>query len=99
MTQICVFIATHYALLSRVRGEYTQVLGVMTSLLIMSQSKEMFFVLHRKAILVSQQPYTISKVRSYHRAKTFLTEYAILPGLLSDVRKGIFSDRVTVTHL
>jgi hypothetical protein len=78
---------------------FTQVLGIMTLLLIASQSKERPFVLlHSKAILVSQHPFTVSQVQSYHRAKTFLTEDAILPELLSDdlsdVHEGIFSDIV-----
>jgi hypothetical protein len=82
---------------------FTQVLDIMISLLITSQSKERPFVLlHRQAILLSQQPFTMSQVRSYHRAKKFLTEDVILPELLSDnlsnVHEGIFSDRVTVTH-
>jgi hypothetical protein len=76
----------------------------MTSLLITSQSKERPFVLlHSQAILVSQQSFTMSQVQSYHRVKTFLTEDAILPELLSDslfnVRGGNFSERVTVTRL
>jgi hypothetical protein len=76
---------------------FTQVLGIMTSLLITSQSKERPFVpLHSQAILVSQQPLTIMQERSYHRAKTFLMEDTILPELLPDnlsnVREGIFTD-------
>jgi hypothetical protein len=82
---------------------FTQVLGIMTSLLIKSQSKERPFVLlHSQAILVSQQPFTMSQVRSYHQTKTLLTD-VILPELLSDnlsnVHEDIFSNRVTVTHL
>jgi hypothetical protein len=83
---------------------FTQVLGIMTSLLNTSQSKERSFVLlHSQAILVSQQPFNMSQVWIYHQAKTFLMEDSILPELLSDnvfdVHDGILSDRVTVTHL
>jgi hypothetical protein len=79
---------------------FTQVLGIMTSLFITSQSKERPFVLlNSQAILVIDQPYTMSEVWSYHQAKTFLVEDAILPELLSDnlshVREGIFSDSDT----
>jgi hypothetical protein len=82
---------------------FTQVLDIMNSLLITPQSKERPFVLlHKQAILVSQQPFTMSQVRSYHQV-TFLTEDAILPELLSDnlpdVCEGIFSDKLTLTHL
>jgi hypothetical protein len=83
---------------------FTQVLGIMTSLLITSESKERPFVLlHSQAILVNQQPFTMLQVQSRHQAKTFLTEDAILPELLSDklseIHEGIFSDRVTVRRL
>jgi hypothetical protein len=83
---------------------FTQVLGIMTALLMRSHSKERHFVLlHSQAILVSQQLFAMLQVWSYHRAKTFLTEDAVLPELLSDnlsdVREVIFSDRVTVMHL
>jgi hypothetical protein len=79
---------------------FTLVLGILTSLLIMSQSKERPSVLlHSQAILVSQHPFTMSQARSYRWAKTFLMEDAILPELLSDnladVPEDIFSDRVT----
>jgi hypothetical protein len=69
------------------------------NLTITSQSKERPFVLlHRQAILVSQQPvhqFTMLQARSYHRAKTFLTEQVILPEFsdnLSDVPEDIFCD-------
>jgi hypothetical protein len=65
---------------------FTQVLGIMTSLLITSQSKERKALCSpsSQAILASQQPFTMSQVRSYHQAKTFLTEDANLPELSSD---------------
>jgi hypothetical protein len=64
---------------------FTQVLGIMTLLLIMSQSKERPFVLlHNQAILVSHQPFAMLQAQSCHQGKTFLTEDVILPELLSD---------------
>jgi hypothetical protein len=83
---------------------FTQVLGIMNLPLITSQSEEMSFVLlHSQAILVSQQPFPMLQVQSHHRAKTFLTEDAIFPELLSDnlsdIPEDIFSDRVTVMIL
>jgi hypothetical protein len=79
---------------------FTQVLGIMTSLLITPQTKERPLVLlHSQAIFshsISLHQFTMSQAWSYHQAKKFLTEDVILPELLSvtlsNVPEDIFSD-------
>jgi hypothetical protein len=74
---------------------FTQVLGIMTSFLFMSQSKERPFVLHSQAIFshsTSLHQFTMAQARSYHRAKKFLTEDVILPELLSDNLSNVPED-------
>jgi hypothetical protein len=77
---------------------FPQVLGIMTVLLITSQSKKKTFVLlHSQAVFsYSTAGHTRSSVASYHQAKKFLMEDGILPELLSDnlsdVPEDIFSE-------
>jgi hypothetical protein len=81
---------------------FTQVLGILTSLLITSQSKERPFVLvHSQAIFTQSTAGHISSwVASvellYHRAKIFLTEDVILPELLSDNLSNVPEDILSV---
>jgi hypothetical protein len=80
---------------------FTRVLGITTSLLIMSQSTERPFVLlHSQAIFshsTALHQFSMSQVWSYHPVKKFLMEDVILPELLSDnlsdVPEDIFSDK------
>jgi hypothetical protein len=75
---------------------FTQVLGMMTLLIVMSQSKEEPFVLFTaKLFLVSEQPFSSTgchKKRVLSEQKKYLRHDRILPELLSDNLSNVPDD-------
>jgi hypothetical protein len=84
---------------------FTQMLGIITSLILTSQSKERpFALLHSQAIvsqLAALYQFSTSQAQSYHRAKKFLTEDVNFfpPESLSDSLSDVPEDILVIVTM